>query len=50
MAHMEAQYDFFRFFPSAYYSCVLGASKPSPLVYFRGVARVQGESPVKRSI
>lgn len=33
MAHMEPRYEFFRFFPIRIYSCVLGASKPSPLIY-----------------
>lgn len=33
VAYMEPRYDFFRFFPTRIYSCVLGASKPSPLIY-----------------
>ena len=33
VAYMEPHYDFFRFFPKRIYSCVLGASKPSPLIY-----------------
>jgi glucose-1-phosphatase len=33
VAHMEPAYDFFRFFPVRVYSCKVGASKPSPLVY-----------------
>jgi putative hydrolase of the HAD superfamily len=33
VAHMEATYDFFRFFPIRIYSCVVGASKPNPLIY-----------------
>jgi glucose-1-phosphatase len=31
--HMEATYSFFRFFPTRVYSCVVGVSKPNPLVY-----------------
>ena len=32
---LESSYDFFRFFPKATrtYSCVVGASKPNPLIY-----------------
>jgi glucose-1-phosphatase len=33
VAYMELRYDFFRFFPERIYSCVLGASKPNPLIY-----------------
>ena len=33
VAHMEATYDFFRFFPNRVYSCAVGASKPNPLIY-----------------
>jgi glucose-1-phosphatase len=33
VAHMEPTYDFFRFFPVRIYSCSVGASKPSPLIY-----------------
>lgn len=35
VARLEARYDFFHFFPPAVrtYSCVLGASKPDPLIY-----------------
>jgi glucose-1-phosphatase len=33
VAHMESAYDFFRFFPRRIYSCVVGASKPSPLIF-----------------
>lgn len=33
VAHLEAQYDFFRFFPVRIYSCRIGASKPNPLIY-----------------
>jgi putative hydrolase of the HAD superfamily len=35
VAHMEASYDFFRHFPTPArtYSCVVGASKPAPLIF-----------------
>jgi glucose-1-phosphatase len=37
VAHMEASYDFFRFFPTRIYSCVAGASKPNPLLYLEAL-------------
>ena len=35
VAHMEATYDFFRYFPKSArtYSCAVAASKPSPLIF-----------------
>jgi len=33
VAHLEATYGFFRFFPNRIYSCAVGASKPNPLIY-----------------
>ena len=33
MAHAEASYAFFRFFPQRIYSFRVGASKPDPLIY-----------------
>src|ERR1035438_5104173 len=33
VAHLESTYDFFRYFPYRIYSCAVGASKPSPLIY-----------------
>jgi putative hydrolase of the HAD superfamily len=35
VAHLEATYDFFRFFPKSTrtYSCSVGSSKPSPLIF-----------------
>jgi putative hydrolase of the HAD superfamily len=33
VAHMELHYDFFPFFPVRTYSCAVGASKPSPLIF-----------------
>ena len=37
VAHMEANYDFFRFFPAQIYSCTVGASKPSPILYLEAL-------------
>jgi HAD superfamily hydrolase (TIGR01509 family) len=37
VAYMEGSYDFFRFFPVRIYSCALGASKPSPLLYLEAL-------------
>jgi len=31
--HLEANYTFFRFFPTRIYSCSVSASKPNPLIY-----------------
>jgi HAD superfamily hydrolase (TIGR01509 family) len=33
VAELERRFDFFRFFPKRLYSCVVGASKPSPLIF-----------------
>jgi putative hydrolase of the HAD superfamily len=33
VAYMEPRYDFFAYFPARVYSCVVGASKPSPIIY-----------------
>jgi putative hydrolase of the HAD superfamily len=35
VAHLEATFDFFRFFPKSTrtYSCAVGSSKPSPLIF-----------------
>jgi HAD superfamily hydrolase (TIGR01509 family) len=41
VAHMEGAYDFFRFFPARTYSCTVGASKPSPLVYLEALRSCQ---------
>jgi HAD superfamily hydrolase (TIGR01509 family) len=37
VAHMEPSYEFFRFFPTRVYSCAVGASKPSPIVYLEAL-------------
>jgi len=44
VAHMEASYDFFRFFPARIYSCTVGASKPSPLVYLEALRACKVQS------
>jgi HAD superfamily hydrolase (TIGR01509 family) len=48
VAHMEATYDFFRFFPVRIYSCTVGASKPSPIVYLEALrgSKVQSSEAV----
>ena len=48
VAHMEANYDFFRFFPVRIYSCTVGASKPSPIVYLEALrgSKVQSSEAV----
>lgn len=33
VAELESRFDFFRFFPRRIYSCVVGASKPSPIIF-----------------
>lgn len=33
VAELEKRFDFFRFFPKRIYSCTVGASKPSPLIF-----------------
>jgi glucose-1-phosphatase len=33
VAHIEATYEFVRFFPVRVYSCRVGCSKPSPMIY-----------------
>jgi len=33
VAELEQRFDFFRFFPHRVYSCTVGASKPSPLIF-----------------
>jgi glucose-1-phosphatase len=47
VAHMEPNYDFFRFFSVCIYSCGVGASKPNPLIYreaLRGCKVQAGEA------
>ena len=33
VAYMESQYEFFSSFPVRVYSCMIGASKPNPVIY-----------------
>jgi putative hydrolase of the HAD superfamily len=44
VAHMEANYDFFRFFPARVYSCTVGASKPSPILYLEALRALKVRS------
>ena len=44
VAHMEATFDFFRFFPARVYSCSVGASKPSPLVYLEALRACKAQA------
>lgn len=44
VAHMESSYDFFRFFPRRIYSCAVGASKPSPLIYLEALRACKVQS------
>jgi glucose-1-phosphatase len=48
VAHMESRYDFFRYFQARIYSCVIGAAKPSPLIYKEALraCRVRAEETV----
>ena len=48
VAYMEPRYDFFPFFTARVYSCVVGASKPSPLIYREALraCRAQAEEAV----
>ncbi len=48
VAYMESRYDFFPYFPVRIYSCVLGAAKPSPLIYKEALraCRVRAEETV----
>jgi putative hydrolase of the HAD superfamily len=44
VAYMEGAYDFFRYFPSRIYSCAVGASKPTPIVYLEALRAVKAQS------
>jgi glucose-1-phosphatase len=33
VAHMESTFTFFKYFPIRIYSCVVGSSKPNPVIY-----------------
>ena len=48
VAYMEPRYDFFPFFSARVYSCVVGASKPNPIIYQEALraCRAQAEEAV----
>jgi putative hydrolase of the HAD superfamily len=48
VAHINASYDFVRFFPVRVYSCSVGVSKPDPLIYREALraAKVRAEEAV----
>jgi HAD superfamily hydrolase (TIGR01509 family) len=48
VAHMESTFTFFKYFPVRIYSCVVGASKPSPVVYLEALraSKVQSNEAV----
>jgi putative hydrolase of the HAD superfamily len=42
--HLESTYSFFAYFPSRIYSCAVGASKPSPLIYREALRAVKARA------
>jgi putative hydrolase of the HAD superfamily len=40
VAHIEATYPFVRLFPARVYSCRVGSSKPSPMIYHHALREV----------
>jgi FMN phosphatase YigB (HAD superfamily) len=44
VAHMEPRYDFFPYFPARVYSCGVGASKPSPLIFRAALRACQAKA------
>jgi FMN phosphatase YigB (HAD superfamily) len=40
VAHFEANYSFVRLFPARIYSCHVGSSKPSPMIYHHALREV----------
>ena len=48
VAYMEARYDFVSYFPARIYSCAVGATKPSPIIYRDALraCRVEAEGAV----
>jgi HAD superfamily hydrolase (TIGR01509 family) len=44
VSYMEANYSFFRFFSARVYSCTVGASKPSPLIYLEALRACKVQS------
>lgn len=39
VAELERKFDFFKYFPQRIYSCVVGASKPSPIIFREALKR-----------
>jgi HAD superfamily hydrolase (TIGR01509 family) len=48
VAYMESRYDFFSYFPTRLYSCTVGASKPSPIIFQEALraCRIRAEEAV----
>jgi len=48
VAYMESRYDFFPYFPARVYSCAVGASKPSPIIFQEALraCRIRAEEAV----
>jgi HAD superfamily hydrolase (TIGR01509 family) len=48
VAHLESTYSFFKYFPARTYSCTVGASKPSPIIYQKALqaSKVRAEEAV----
>src|SRR5262249_12112615 len=46
VAHLEATFEFFRYFPKSTrtYSCAVGASKPSPLIFRKALNSVHSKA------
>lgn len=44
VTYMELRYDFFRYFPVRVYSCAVGASKPSPIIYKEALKACQSRA------
>ena len=46
VAHLEATFDFFRFFPKSTrtYSCAVGSSKPSPLIFLDALKSLRAKA------
>jgi glucose-1-phosphatase len=42
--YMESRYDFFRYFPVRVYSCAVGASKPSPVIFKEALKACQSRA------
>ena len=43
--HMERSYEFFGYFAARIYSCRVGASKPSPLIYKQALTATKTQAP-----